>query len=196
MPPRMRTRSAGRPLGGGMGVWVGKGKRGRRPREGCNQGNVGNQKGSVVNENVQENVGNVFVNGNRICRIVVAMEPKTIQKAVQISGALTDEAIRNGSIKKIMSGRPMTYFSTLSTRRETFSRTSMLVPESVVLSSHHFHKCFPRHTVSSIMTNCLDKGVPPCFGNFMKSASSKLDLVHDWTVNDIEDILYSFKPLS
>ncbi|GJX95373.1 putative reverse transcriptase domain-containing protein [Tanacetum coccineum] len=29
-----------------------------------NQGNVGNQNGNVVNENVQENVGNVIVNGN------------------------------------------------------------------------------------------------------------------------------------
>ncbi|GKD15752.1 putative reverse transcriptase domain-containing protein, partial [Tanacetum coccineum] len=28
-------------------------------------------------------------------------EPKTMQKAVQISGALTDEAVRNGSIKKV-----------------------------------------------------------------------------------------------
>ncbi|GKG45186.1 hypothetical protein Tco_0495264, partial [Tanacetum coccineum] len=28
-------------------------------------------------------------------------EPKTIQKAVQISGALTYEAVRNGSIKKV-----------------------------------------------------------------------------------------------
>nr|GEY47767.1 hypothetical protein [Tanacetum cinerariifolium] len=32
--------------------------------------------------------------------MVVAMEPKTIQKAVQIAGTLTDEALRNGSIKK------------------------------------------------------------------------------------------------
>ncbi|GJU26982.1 hypothetical protein Tco_1165603 [Tanacetum coccineum] len=31
-----------------------------------NRGNVGNQNGNVVNENVQENVGNVLVNGNRI----------------------------------------------------------------------------------------------------------------------------------
>ncbi|GJU75902.1 reverse transcriptase domain-containing protein [Tanacetum coccineum] len=31
-----------------------------------NRGNVGNQNGNVVNENVQENVGNVIVNGNRI----------------------------------------------------------------------------------------------------------------------------------
>ncbi|GJS62537.1 putative reverse transcriptase domain-containing protein [Tanacetum coccineum] len=31
-----------------------------------NQGNVGNQNGNVVNENVQENVGNVIVNGNQV----------------------------------------------------------------------------------------------------------------------------------
>ncbi|GKB21417.1 putative reverse transcriptase domain-containing protein, partial [Tanacetum coccineum] len=31
----------------------------------------------------------------------LATEPKTMQKAVQISGALTDEAVRNGSIKKV-----------------------------------------------------------------------------------------------
>ncbi|GJV86249.1 putative reverse transcriptase domain-containing protein [Tanacetum coccineum] len=33
--------------------------------------------------------------------MVVATEPKTIQKNVQIFGALTDEAVRNGSIKKV-----------------------------------------------------------------------------------------------
>ncbi|GJW08303.1 hypothetical protein Tco_1570726 [Tanacetum coccineum] len=33
--------------------------------------------------------------------MVAATEPKTIQKAVQISGALTDEAVRNRSIKKV-----------------------------------------------------------------------------------------------
>ncbi|GJW22891.1 putative reverse transcriptase domain-containing protein, partial [Tanacetum coccineum] len=33
--------------------------------------------------------------------MVAATEPKTIQKAVQISGALIDEAVRNGSIKKV-----------------------------------------------------------------------------------------------
>ncbi|GJW60449.1 hypothetical protein Tco_0109784 [Tanacetum coccineum] len=35
------------------------------------------------------------------CEMVAAMEPKTIRKAVQISGALTDKAVRNGSIKKV-----------------------------------------------------------------------------------------------
>ncbi|GJY38589.1 putative reverse transcriptase domain-containing protein [Tanacetum coccineum] len=129
MPPSMKTRSAGWPtaesLGGGTGVWVGKGRRGRRHREGndeCvedlngqgndqgiranggvegvngnveranegapdfttiitqqlnnllpamlaqvgNQGNVRNQNGNVVNENIQENVRNVLVNGNQV----------------------------------------------------------------------------------------------------------------------------------
>ncbi|GJV13646.1 putative reverse transcriptase domain-containing protein [Tanacetum coccineum] len=283
MPPRMRTRCAGRPVaksrGGGMGRRVGRGGgRGRGPMGGNddnvdelngqgndqgiganrgvegangnvegvnggsldfstiiaqqlqnllpamlaqvgNQGNVGNQNSNVVNENVQENIGNVLVNDNRVgcsykeflacdtkeydgkggvvaltrwiekmefvqdmsgCSIdqkvkyttgslvgkaltwwnsqirtlsrevvnhamvgaghaaytdrfhdlarlvphlvtpesrkikrymyglashihgmVIAIEPKTMQKAVQIFGALTDEAVRNGSIKKV-----------------------------------------------------------------------------------------------
>ncbi|GJS59869.1 putative reverse transcriptase domain-containing protein [Tanacetum coccineum] len=37
----------------------------------------------------------------QICGMVATTKPKTIQKAVQISGALTDEAVRNGSIKKV-----------------------------------------------------------------------------------------------
>ncbi|GKG30463.1 hypothetical protein Tco_0422951, partial [Tanacetum coccineum] len=36
-----------------------------------------------------------------ICGMVAVTEPKTIQKAVQISGALTDKAVRNRSIKKV-----------------------------------------------------------------------------------------------
>ncbi|GKA55106.1 reverse transcriptase domain-containing protein, partial [Tanacetum coccineum] len=142
MPPRVMTRSAGRPvaesLGGGTGVRVGRGRRGRRPREGNdervddlngqgneqglganegvdgvnrnveganrgaldfstiiaqqlqnllpallaqvgNQGYVGNQNGSVVNENLQENVRNVLVNGNRVgCsyKVFLACNPK------------------------------------------------------------------------------------------------------------------------
>ncbi|GJV91765.1 putative reverse transcriptase domain-containing protein [Tanacetum coccineum] len=37
----------------------------------------------------------------QIRRMVAVTEPKTIQKAVQIYGALNDEAMRNGSIKKV-----------------------------------------------------------------------------------------------
>ncbi|GKA93983.1 hypothetical protein Tco_0815969 [Tanacetum coccineum] len=126
MPPRMRTRSASRPIyesrGGGTGNDQGVGANGgvegvNGNVEGVNggvggapdfstvivqqlqnllpailaevgnQGNVGNQNDNVVNENIRE--------------MVATIEPKTMQKAVQISGALTDEAVRNGSIKKI-----------------------------------------------------------------------------------------------
>ncbi|GJW63607.1 retrotransposon protein, putative, ty3-gypsy subclass [Tanacetum coccineum] len=37
----------------------------------------------------------------QICGMVAATEPKTMQKVVQISSALTDEAVRNGTIKKV-----------------------------------------------------------------------------------------------
>ncbi|GJQ89704.1 hypothetical protein Tco_0000843 [Tanacetum coccineum] len=37
--------------------------------------------------------------------MVAATEPKTIQKVVQIAGTLTDEALRNGSIKKNLENR-------------------------------------------------------------------------------------------
>ncbi|GKB50493.1 hypothetical protein Tco_0901246, partial [Tanacetum coccineum] len=122
-----------------------------------NRGNVGNQNGNVVNENVQENVRNVIVNGNWVgCsyKEFLAYNPKeyngkggalvltrwiekmenvqdmsscsndqkvkyiagsfvgkalmwwnsqirTLSREVAISGALTDAAVRNGSIKKI-----------------------------------------------------------------------------------------------
>ncbi|GJU34697.1 putative reverse transcriptase domain-containing protein [Tanacetum coccineum] len=189
MPPRMRTRSVGRPaaksLGGGTGVQVSRGGRGRRPREGndervddlngqgndqglganggvegvnenveganggapdfstiiaqqlqnllpamiaqvSNRENVGNQNGNVVNENVQENVGNVLVNGNRVVcsyKEFLACNPKEydgkgvgnpfmsglanaahydrFHELAKISSALTDEAVGNGSIKKV-----------------------------------------------------------------------------------------------
>nr|GEX21345.1 putative reverse transcriptase domain, ribonuclease H-like domain, aspartic peptidase domain protein [Tanacetum cinerariifolium] len=97
------------------------------PAQVGNQGNVGNKNGNVVNENVQENDRNVLVNGNRVgcsykeflacspkeydglamLHILIgfmswlAMKPKTMQKAVPISGPLTDEAVRNESIKKV-----------------------------------------------------------------------------------------------
>nr|GEX09608.1 hypothetical protein [Tanacetum cinerariifolium] len=228
MPPRMRTRSAGRPavesLGGGTGVWVGRGGKGRSLREGNDervddlngQGNdqgmganggvegvnknveeanegapdfstiiaqqlqnllpamlaqVGNQNGNMKMENVQDMSGcsidqkvkytagsfvgkaltwwnsrfytlsrevanhamvgaghaaytdrfhelarlvphlvtpesrkierYVYGLALQIRGMVAAAEPKTMQKAVQISSALTDEAVRNGSIKKV-----------------------------------------------------------------------------------------------
>ncbi|GKA15640.1 putative reverse transcriptase domain-containing protein [Tanacetum coccineum] len=43
----------------------------------------------------------VYVLAPQIYGMVAATKPKTIQKAMQIFGALTDEAVRNGSIKKV-----------------------------------------------------------------------------------------------
>ncbi|GJX33605.1 putative reverse transcriptase domain-containing protein [Tanacetum coccineum] len=43
----------------------------------------------------------VYGLASQIRGMVAATEPKTMQKAVQISDALTDEAVRNGSIKKV-----------------------------------------------------------------------------------------------
>ncbi|GKC35147.1 putative reverse transcriptase domain-containing protein [Tanacetum coccineum] len=215
MPPRMRTRIAGRPaaesLGGGTGKRVGRGGRGRRPREG-NDERVKDLNGQRNDQGMGANGGVEGVNGNveganggapdfsmiiaqqlqnllpamlaQICTLsrevavsmswndfkfmmiqefcpshemqkletelwnhamvgaghaaytdrfhelarlvphlvtpesrmieryvyglapqirgmVAATEPKTIQKVVQISGALTDEAVRNRSIKKV-----------------------------------------------------------------------------------------------
>ncbi|GKD26953.1 putative reverse transcriptase domain-containing protein [Tanacetum coccineum] len=79
MPPRMRTRSAGRPatesLGGGTGERVSRGGRSRRPREGNDErvyelNGRGNDQGKGANGDVEgangNNVGNVIVNGNRV----------------------------------------------------------------------------------------------------------------------------------
>nr|GEV09668.1 hypothetical protein [Tanacetum cinerariifolium] len=183
MPPRMRTRSAGRPaaesLGGGTGVRMGRGGRGKRHREGNDErvndlNGQGNDQAMRANERVYGVNGNVKgANGGApdfstiivqqlhnllpamlaqecdgkggavvLTRWIKNMEnlqdmsgcsidqkvkytagsfvgkalmwwnshirtlsqkvaPKTIQKVVQIYGALNDEAVRNGSIKKV-----------------------------------------------------------------------------------------------
>ncbi|GJW86790.1 putative reverse transcriptase domain-containing protein [Tanacetum coccineum] len=67
MPPRMRTQSAGRPaaesLGGGTGVRVGRGGRGRRPREG-NDERVDDLNGQGNDQGLRANGGVEGVNGN------------------------------------------------------------------------------------------------------------------------------------
>nr|GEU61413.1 hypothetical protein [Tanacetum cinerariifolium] len=99
MPPRIRTQSVGWPavesLSGGTVLRVGRCGRDRRHREGEHWECVSEwqQVGCSYKEFLACNPKEYDGKG--------AMEPKTIQKAVQISGALTDEAIRNGSIKKV-----------------------------------------------------------------------------------------------
>ncbi|GJR11622.1 putative reverse transcriptase domain-containing protein [Tanacetum coccineum] len=73
MPPRVMTRSAGRPVAESQGGGTGERVNGLVEVEGVedlgkvsNRGNVGNQYGNMVNENVQENVVNVIVNSNQV----------------------------------------------------------------------------------------------------------------------------------
>ncbi|GJU73112.1 putative nucleotidyltransferase, ribonuclease H [Tanacetum coccineum] len=56
-----------------------------------NRGNVGNQNGNVVNENVQENIGNVIVNGNRI---VLTRWIKTMEFVHDMSGCSIDQKLK------------------------------------------------------------------------------------------------------
>nr|GEX87641.1 hypothetical protein [Tanacetum cinerariifolium] len=105
MPPRMRSRSAGRPaaesLGGGTGVRVGRGGRGKIPREEfCPSHEMQNLEIDLWNHAMRIE-RYVYGLALQIREMVAAIEPNTMQKAMQVSGALTDEAIRNGSIKKV-----------------------------------------------------------------------------------------------
>ncbi|GKA04806.1 hypothetical protein Tco_0683926 [Tanacetum coccineum] len=67
MPPRMRTRSVGRPaaksLGGGTGEWVSRGGKGRRPRE-SNDERVDDLNGQGNGLGMGANRGVEGVNGN------------------------------------------------------------------------------------------------------------------------------------
>ncbi|GJZ79345.1 reverse transcriptase domain-containing protein [Tanacetum coccineum] len=56
-----------------------------------NQGNVGNQNGNVANENVQENVGNVLVNGNRV---VLTRWIKKIESVQDMSGCSIEQKVK------------------------------------------------------------------------------------------------------
>ncbi|GJZ19120.1 putative reverse transcriptase domain-containing protein [Tanacetum coccineum] len=238
-----------------------------------NRGNVGNQNGNVVNENVQENIGNVIVNGNRVgcsykeflacnpkeydgkggdivlihwiekmesvhdmsgCsidqkvkyttgssveselwnhamvgaghaaytnrfhglarlvqhlvtpetrmieryvygfalqirRMVAAMEPNTIQKAIQISGALTDEAVRNGSIKKVEKRKNVGELSKDMSGRDDNKRTrtgnafaSIVNPvgRENMVTWHKCTTCNSYHALGGPCRTCLNYNLP------------------------------------
>ncbi|GJR43363.1 putative reverse transcriptase domain-containing protein [Tanacetum coccineum] len=108
----MTTRSAGRPAvasrGGGMVRRAGSRTRGRSGDQGDDRidgqgGQVGFMSCRLVPKLVTPQVEierYMYGLALQIRGMVAATEPKTIQKAVQIAGSLTDEALRNGSIKK------------------------------------------------------------------------------------------------
>nr|GEX06338.1 hypothetical protein [Tanacetum cinerariifolium] len=144
----LNSRHAAESLGEGTGVRVGRGDKGRRPKEGndervddlngqgndqgcsykeflaCNPKEYDGKGGAVVLTRWIEKMENVhemqkleselwnhamvgaghaayIARFHELVRMVATMKSMTIQKAVQISSALTDEAVRNGSIKKV-----------------------------------------------------------------------------------------------
>ncbi|GJW30642.1 reverse transcriptase domain-containing protein, partial [Tanacetum coccineum] len=117
MPPRVMTRSVGRPVaesrGGGTGVRVGRGGRGRRPREGNDehvddlngrkdrvwvlngvykgsQWNNGNVVNENVQENVQENVRNAIVEWQRVLTRWI----KKMENVQDMSGCSNDQKVK------------------------------------------------------------------------------------------------------
>ncbi|GJX65170.1 hypothetical protein Tco_0299513 [Tanacetum coccineum] len=93
MSPRMRTRSVGRPatesLGGERVYGLVEVKGVEDLEKVGNQGNVGNQNGNVVNENVQENVGNV-IGGD----VVLTRWIKKIEFVHDMSGCSIDQNVK------------------------------------------------------------------------------------------------------
>nr|GEU72762.1 putative reverse transcriptase domain-containing protein [Tanacetum cinerariifolium] len=246
----MRIRSAGWPaaesLGGGTGVQVGKGGRGRRPREG-NDERVNDLNGQGNDQGMRAIRGVEGVNGNveganrgapdfstliaqqlqnltrhassgweskwaghaaytdrfhELARLVphlvtpesrkieryvyglapqvAAMEPKTMQKAVRISGALTDEAVRNGSIKKVKKrgnvGKPSKDKNGRNDNKRTRTgnvcattvnpigrENASTWPKCTICNSYHAprgpcHTCFNCNRLGYLVKDC--RGVP------------------------------------
>ncbi|GJU18601.1 hypothetical protein Tco_1146567 [Tanacetum coccineum] len=119
MPPRMRTRSVGRPAAKSLrgeqvyglveveGVEdLGKNLLPAMLAQVSNRGNVRNQNGNVVNENVQENIRNVIVNGNWIEKMksVHDMSGYSVdQKVKYTAGSFLGKALtwRNSQIRTL-----------------------------------------------------------------------------------------------
>ncbi|GJS93127.1 hypothetical protein Tco_0800095 [Tanacetum coccineum] len=101
MPPKIRTRSAGRPaaesLGGGTGVRVGRGGRGRRPRE-CNDERVDDLNGQGNNQGLRANGGVEGVNGN-VCfktMVISSYESDVLEiKVIQLLRGFSKDNLSN-----------------------------------------------------------------------------------------------------
>nr|GFB52090.1 reverse transcriptase domain-containing protein [Tanacetum cinerariifolium] len=108
MPPRMRTKSVGWPaaesLGGGTGVPIGRGGRGRRPREG-NDERVNDLNGQGNDQGLGANVGVEGVNGNvkgvnggeydgKGGVVVLTRWIEKIENVQEISGCSVDQKVK------------------------------------------------------------------------------------------------------
>ncbi|GKA24276.1 hypothetical protein Tco_0710309 [Tanacetum coccineum] len=111
MPPRMRTRSVGWPatksLGGGTGVRVGRGGRGRRPREG-NDERVDDLNGQGNNQKMGANGGVEGVNGN-VEGVNEGSTRLLDNHCVTIAEPLTSHASSGCSYKEFLACNPKEY---------------------------------------------------------------------------------------
>nr|GEU88160.1 putative reverse transcriptase domain-containing protein [Tanacetum cinerariifolium] len=100
----MRTRSAGRPaaesLGGGTGVRVDRGGRGRRPREG-NDGRVNDLNGQGNDQGIRANEGVEGVNGNASQAVYTDRFHELARLVPHLVTLDCRKIERNGSIKKV-----------------------------------------------------------------------------------------------
>nr|GEW81541.1 retrotransposon protein, putative, Ty3-gypsy subclass [Tanacetum cinerariifolium] len=93
----------------------------------------------------------------KIRRMVAATEPKTIQKAVQISGALTDEAVRNKSIKKVEKrgnvGEPSKDKNNRDDNKRTQTRNAFATTANLVGHFAKDYRVVPRNVNSVNLRN-------------------------------------------
>ncbi|GJX56838.1 putative reverse transcriptase domain-containing protein [Tanacetum coccineum] len=101
--------------------------------------------------------------------MVAAMEPNTIQKAIQISGALTDEAVRNGSIKKVEKRKNVGELSKDMSGRDDNKRTrtgnafaSIVNPvgRENMVTWHKCTTCNSYHALGGPCRTCLNYNLP------------------------------------
>ncbi|GJU63158.1 putative reverse transcriptase domain-containing protein [Tanacetum coccineum] len=122
----------------------------------------------------------MYVLAPQILGMMAATKPKTIQKVLQISGALTDEVVRNGSIKKVEKrgniGEPIKDKNGRDDNKRTktgnvFATTVNPVrrenmgiwPKCTICNSYHapggiYHTCFNYNRPGHLAKDC--RGVP------------------------------------
>nr|GEV37209.1 putative reverse transcriptase domain-containing protein [Tanacetum cinerariifolium] len=116
-----------------------------------NQGNVRNQNGNVVNENVQENIGNVLVNGNRNGSI------KKVEKRGNVGEHRKDKNGRD-DIKRTRTGNAFA-----STTNPVGRENAGAWPKCITCNSYHapggpYSTCFNCNCLGHLEKGC--RGVP------------------------------------